>query len=105
MVNWIAIVIVGLAAFFFFKFSNLRYERVWTYSIAVLLIFLLFTFFSVVRHNDLDISNFDGFVGGVKVYTSWLFGWAKNTAKITGNVVNVDWKGNFSEPNDKNTKK
>ena len=96
MVNWVIILIVIAAAFFFFKFSNLRYERIWTYSIAILLIFLLFTFFSVISYNKVDISSFDGFVAGTKVYGNWLFGWAKNTAKITGNVVNVDWSGNSS---------
>ncbi|MDP4039186.1 MAG: hypothetical protein Q8P57_01230 [Candidatus Pacearchaeota archaeon] len=94
--NWVFIIIVGFAVFFFFKFSNLRYERVWTYSIAVLLIFLLFTFFSVVSHNELDIKSFEGFTSGLKFYGSWLWGFLSNTAKITGNVVNVDWSGNFS---------
>ena len=104
MVNWIVILIIGAAAFFFFKFSNLRYERIWTYSIAIILIFLLFTFFSVISHNKVDISSFDGFVSGTKVYGNWLFGWAKNAAKVTGNVVNIDWSVNSSSDSSKNKK-
>jgi glucan phosphoethanolaminetransferase (alkaline phosphatase superfamily) len=97
MVNWVLWIVVGIAIFLFFKYSNVRYERIWTYVLGVMFIFLLFTFFSVVNHNDVDLTNFDGFVSGMKIYGNWLFGWSKNIATVTGNVVNVDWNGNISE--------
>lgn len=95
--EWISIGLIIGAAFLFFKFSNLRYERVWTYSIALILIFFLFSFFSVVSHNGVDISDFDGLVQGTKFYMQWLVGWASHTAKITGSAIdNFDWSANYS---------
>lgn len=91
MVSWIAIGIVVVFVFFFFKITSFRYERWWTYLIAVLMIFLLFSFFSVVKKNDLELSNPDGFLKSMKVYTAWLVGFGKNAASITGQVTSIDW--------------
>ena len=91
MVNFVAIGIVIVFVFLFFKITSFRYERWWTYLIAVLMIFLLFSFFSVAKNNDFKINTIDGFISGVKVYTSWLFGFGKNVARITGQVTAVDW--------------
>jgi glucan phosphoethanolaminetransferase (alkaline phosphatase superfamily) len=96
MVNWLIIAVVCVALVIFFKFSSVRYERVWTYIIAGLLIFFIFSFISVSQYNELDFKTFDGATDGVKTYFTWLWGFGKNTARITGNIVNVDWKGNYT---------
>ena len=89
--NWIVIGIIILFVFLFFKITSFRYERWWTYLIAVLMIFVLFSFFSVVKANDIDIKSFDGFFAGSRAYVSWLVGFGKGAASITGQVTKIDW--------------
>lgn len=95
MVNIVFIGIVILAVFLFFKITSFRYERWWTYLIAVLLIFVLFSFFNVVNSNQIDLDSFEGFMSGAKTYAIWLVNFGKTTASITGkatlgwNVTNV----------------
>jgi|TARA_Y100000034_G_C6853529_1_gene387508 hypothetical protein len=101
MESWIIWIVVGITLFLFFKYSSIRYERVWTYILAVVFVFLLFTFFSVITHNEIDLTSFDGFVTGAKFYGQWLWGWAGNLGTITGNIVNIDWSGNFTNVNPK----
>ncbi len=89
--SWIAIGIIVIFVFFFFKITSFRYEQWWAYLIAVLMIFLLFSFFSVVKKNNIELSSPDGFFKSMKTYTSWLFGLGKNVATITGKVTSIDW--------------
>ena len=91
MVSWIAIVIIVVFVFLFFKITSFRYERWWTYLIAVLMIFLLFSFFSVVKKNNLELSSPDGFLASMRVYTSWLFGFGKSVATVTGQITAIEW--------------
>ncbi|MGV8142772.1 MAG: hypothetical protein ACP5NS_04015 [Candidatus Pacearchaeota archaeon] len=91
MVSWIVIGIIVVFIFIFFKITSFRYERWWTYLIAILMIFLLFSFFSVVKRNELVLNSPEGFISSAKVYTSWLFGFGKNVARITGQVTAIDW--------------
>ncbi len=91
MVSWIAIAIIVVFVFFFFKITSFRYERWWTYLIAVLMIFLLFSFFSVVKKNNLELNSPEGFLSSTKVYTSWLFGFGKEVVKVTGQVTAINW--------------
>jgi len=90
MVNWVFVVLIIAAVFLFFKITSFRYEKWWTYSIGILLIFILFSFFNVVRTNDIDLNSFDGFVSGAKAYTFWLVNLGKTTSSITGNAV-LNW--------------
>ena len=91
MVNFIIIGVIILLVILFFKITSFRYERWWTYLIAILMIFVLFSFFSVVKTNNIDIKNFGGFMSGAKAYVSWLVGFGKNAASITGQVTKIDW--------------
>ena len=91
MVNLIIIGLIVLFVFLFFKITSFRYERWWTYLIAILMIFVLFSFFNVAKNNNIDLKSFDGFFSGLKVYTSWLVGFGKNAASITGQVTKIDW--------------
>lgn len=90
MVSWAFIGLIILAVFLFFKITSFRYERWWTYSIAILLIFVLFSFFNVIRTNDININSFEGFVSGAKAYTYWLVNLGKTTASITGKAT-LNW--------------
>ncbi len=91
MVNWVIIAIICLFVFLFFKVTSFRYERWWTYFIAVIMIFLLFSFFSVVRNNDLKINTVEGFMMGAKFYLLWLVNFGKDATKITGQVTSINW--------------
>ena len=89
--NFIIIGIIILFVFLFFKITSFRYERWWTYLIAILMIFVLFSFFSVVKNNNIDIKSFEGFFSGAKAYVSWLVDFGKGAASITGQVTKIDW--------------
>ena len=102
MVNLIIIGLIVLFVFLFFKITSFRYERWWTYLIAILMIFLLFSFFSVVKNNNIDIKSVDGFFSGAKVYVSWLVGFGKNAASITGQVTKIDWNATGNATFDEN---
>ena len=91
MVNLVVIGIILLFVFLFFKITSFRYERWWTYFIAVLMILLLFSFFTVVKKNEIKINSAEGFISGVKTYSLWLVGFGKDAAKITGQVTAIDW--------------
>ncbi|MEK6908843.1 MAG: hypothetical protein AABX23_02210 [Nanoarchaeota archaeon] len=90
MVNLVFIGLIIIAVFLFFKITSFRYERWWTYLIAVLLIFVLFSFFKVVNANQINLNSFEGFITGAKAYTSWLVNFGKTTASITGKAT-LDW--------------
>jgi len=90
MVNWVFIGLVIVAIFLFFKITAFRYERWWTYSIAILIIFVLFSFFNVVRVNNIDLNSFEGFMSGAKAYAYWLVNFGKTTASITGKAT-LNW--------------
>ncbi|MEK6894269.1 MAG: hypothetical protein AABX10_02295 [Nanoarchaeota archaeon] len=90
MVNFIFIGLIILAVFLFFKITSFRYERWWTYLIAILLIFVLFSFFNVVKANQIDMNSFDGFLSATKVYLAWIVDFGKTTASITGKAT-LDW--------------
>ncbi|MEK6925242.1 MAG: hypothetical protein AABW71_03320 [Nanoarchaeota archaeon] len=87
MVNFIFIGLIILAVFLFFKITSFRYERWWTYLIAILLIFVLFSFFNVVKANQIDMNSFDGFLSATKVYLAWIVDFGKTTASITGKAT------------------
>jgi hypothetical protein len=91
MVNWIFIVIIIGFVFLFFKITSFRYERGWTYFIAFLMIFLLFSFFSVIKNNEIKINTVEGFILGIKAYSLWIIGFGKDATKITGQVTAIDW--------------
>ena len=91
MVNLVVVGLILVAIFLFFKITAFRYERWWTYLIAILLIFILFSFFSVVRVNQIDLNSPEGFFSGVKAYAVWLVNFGKTTASITGKATSLDW--------------
>jgi glucan phosphoethanolaminetransferase (alkaline phosphatase superfamily) len=91
MVSWIFIGLIIAAIFLFFKITSFRYERWWTYLIAILLIFMLFSFFNVSKSNNLDLNSFDGFVTSAKAYSYWLVNFGKAAASITGKASNLNW--------------
>lgn len=91
MVNFVFIGLIILAVFLFFKITSFRYEKWWTYSIGILFIFILFSFFNVVRSNNIDLNTFEGFISGLKYYASWIVNFGKTTASITGKASLFDW--------------
>src|SRR3989344_4734273 len=91
MVNWVFIVIILLAVFLFFKITSFRYEKWWTYSIGILFIFILFSFFNVVKSNEINLNTLEGFLSGLKSYALWLGNFGKTTATITGKAALFAW--------------
>ena len=91
MVNWVFIGLIILAVALFFKITSFRYEKWWTYSIGILFIFILFSFFNVVRSNDINLSTFEGFISGLRSYAYWIVDFGKTTATITGKATLFDW--------------
>src|SRR3989344_276952 len=91
MVNWVFIAIILLVVFLFFKITSFRYEKWWTYSIGILFIFILFSFFNVVKSNEINLNTFEGFLSGLKSYALWLVYFCKTTATLTGKAALFDW--------------
>ncbi len=91
MISWVVVGLIVLVVFIFFKITSFRYERWWTYLIGILLILLLFSFFSVARANNIQVNTLQGFVSGVKSYSLWLVSFGTNAVHVTGQVTNVNW--------------
>jgi glucan phosphoethanolaminetransferase (alkaline phosphatase superfamily) len=87
MVNLVFIGLVILAIFVFFKITSFRYERWWTYLIAILMIFILFSFFNVINSNKINLNSFEGFTAGMKAYSIWLVNFGKTAASVTGKAT------------------
>lgn len=90
MVNWVFVIILIATIFLFFKITSFRYERWWTYLIGGLLVFILFSFFKVIKNNEININSLEGFVQGARVYATWLVNLGKTTSSITGKAV-LNW--------------
>lgn len=83
----IAIMIVLLVAF---KFKEIRH-KFGLIIIALILIFLIFSFTQIYKTNKPDLKTADGVMKVGKLYFSWLGSLIKNTGKITTYAVNQNW--------------
>ena len=90
MVNWVIMGVVAGLVFLFFKLTAFKYEKIWTYTIAFLLLFLLVTFLYVISYNEVDISNFEGLVSGTQLYFKWIVNFGQSAAQVTGNSFNFE---------------
>jgi len=58
------------------------------------ILFFYVTGYFVLKGVNLDYGSISGLVEATKLYFGWLFSVGENFMEITGNVINMDWKGN-----------
>jgi len=87
------LLVVIIAGLILIKFTDLKH-RFKFITVTVILIFLAITAGYVYLTNDLDLSNFQGWLGAGKVYFNWLTHVTGNIVKISGYAVQQDWTAN-----------
>lgn len=95
MISWVIILIGVLAIAFISKLSHLKHKL----SITMVILFLLFlvlSFNNVVMNNSVNLASPSGIVSAMQLYFSWLGQVLGNLQVVTGNVVRMDWSGNFT---------
>ena len=96
LVIWIAIGMLIVLAFFFFKFEH-QGRRVKFIAILIIAILLYFSIISVLGSSGIDLKSPKGIVNAVYMYVGWmgktvtgLWDVGKSTVSLVGNVI----KGN-----------
>lgn len=101
MWGWIivisAVLFVLLVAF---KFKEIRHKFS-LILIALVLLFLIFSFMQVYNTNKADLKTFDGVVSVGKLYFAWLGSIFANIGKTSSFVVHQDWGLNVTNSSPK----
>lgn len=96
MWGWIilvgAVLVVLLLAF---KFKEIRH-KFFLIIIALVLLFLVFSFAQVYSLHKADLTTFDGIVSVGKLYFLWLGNMFSNLGKATSFVIHQDWGLNIT---------
>ncbi|VVB78951.1 Uncharacterised protein [uncultured archaeon] len=90
MINFIIVIILIVVAVVAIKMNHLRHKS----GIVVLILIALFFYVTVTfvtNKNNIDLTTYDGFMSGMKVYGGWLVNGFQNIKSITGNAVKMDW--------------
>lgn len=96
MVSWILIIaIIIILAILLFKLKEIRHKLLYG-GIAVLAIFLLFSFGYVYLHSKVNLASYDGFVQVGQLYLGWLKAAASNFGSITSYAVKQEWGANLT---------
>lgn len=89
--EWLIIVLVLVGIFVFMKLSN-KGQNVWSYIVVALFIFVIISFIYVAAVKPgIDLGSSEGISNLGKTYFQWLGQIGSNLARLTGNVVNLDW--------------
>ena len=95
MISWIVIIILIVIGIFAIKLNHIKH-RLFIILLVLLALFLYSTMHFVTVQNDIDLNSIDGVFSTIKVYGGWLANGFNNFRKITGNVINMDWKNSNS---------
>lgn len=92
---WI-LVILGLVGLYVFLKVNpgFRYGKLWSYFLAFVVLFFVFSIGYILTRPEVDVSTLEGIRGAVGLYFSWLATLLNNFGTLTGNAVNIDWGTN-----------
>jgi hypothetical protein len=91
MVSWVIIIILVIAGIISIKMNHLRH-RVFIIILIMIALFFYITMTFVTNKNEVDLTTYDGFVKGMKIYGGWLANGFSNIKALTGNAVKMDWK-------------
>jgi|SRR3989338_5235691 len=87
----ILLLIVGLWAFFEFKHFSHRFSSIlW----IVFILFFVLSFLYVFKDQPVDFKTTTGLKTAFKVYGSWIYDSFGNVKQLTGQAINMDWRGN-----------
>jgi len=94
----IGIIVIILIALIVMIWAIMEAKRLRKRLLAIFLIglvlFAAFTIFFAFKGKQADLKSFSGITDAVKVYFSWYKIFFSNMRTLTGNVVNMNWKGN-----------
>lgn len=102
MIIWLVIGIGLIVLMVLFKMKEIRH-KFGLVAIALIVLFLVFSFSHVYKSNKPDLTTFDGISQVTKLYFSWLGGVFKNLGKVTGFAINQDWGLNSTYNNISNS--
>jgi len=100
MINWIIIIILIVVGILAVKMNHLKH-RAFIIAIILMALFFYLTLTFVTSKNNVNLSTYDGFINGMKIYGGWLANGFGNLKEITGNAINMDWTGTNSSFFDK----
>jgi hypothetical protein len=92
---WLIILVGLIVVVIIVQFSHLRHR----FKLASLVLFLLFLYISFIKVNPGGFSNINSlseFYMALKNYVYWITHVFINLKTITGNVVRMEWGGNFT---------
>jgi hypothetical protein len=98
MLEWIIIGVMIVIALFVLRVKHFKH-RFYVIFLIILIVFFYVSVSRVVSENSLNLRTFDGLMSAGKIYFSWLVHAAGNVKTISGNVINLDWKGNLTKVN------
>ncbi len=90
------IAILVIAIWFLFGFKRMKHKLLAVFLIALVL-FSFLSFNTVFKGKEISLNNMSDLGNIAKVYFSWLGNIFGNIKTITGNAVEMDWKGNETE--------
>lgn len=95
MWTWFLVIAIVLVLLLVFKFKEIRH-KIGLIAIALILVFLVFSFTQVYKSNGGDLKSFDGVTKVGKLYFSWLGSIIKNVGNIGGYAIHRDWGLNLT---------
>ncbi len=95
MIIWLWIAVALIVLMVFFKMKEIRH-KFGLVVIALILLFLVFSFSQIYSKQKPDLKSFDGISQVIKVYFSWLSSIGKNILGVSGYAVHQDWGLNLT---------
>jgi glucan phosphoethanolaminetransferase (alkaline phosphatase superfamily) len=89
-VTLIVVLVLIVAIWLIIEFKRFRHKILAVFLI-ILVLFIYFSFVSVVKKNDIDLKTMDGIKEAGKFYLLWFGNAFKNVKVITANAVNLSW--------------
>ncbi|MAG38186.1 hypothetical protein CMI45_02260 [Candidatus Pacearchaeota archaeon] len=86
----IILVFLAFIVVYLYQAQNLHGPFI-NFLIAVSILLIIISLAIVYVDSSADLTSFDGVIGFIKAYFSWLGSIMGNGAKIAGYVVNQDW--------------
>ncbi len=90
MVSWIIIMLLVIVGIIAIKMNHLRH-RFFIIILIVVALFFYLTMTFVTNQHQVDLTTYDGFVAGMKIYGGWIANGFQNMKVLTGNAVKMDW--------------
>lgn len=94
---WLIGIVIVIALIVIFKSQDLVYifslvKKNFFFILFILVIlFLTFSFISIYRTHDIDLTSYDGIIKGGKLYFTWILSLFSNLGNVLGYAVSQNW--------------